>query len=232
MTKRVNRPYLKSGAKLIVYSSAMFAEIDKLVIEGILTIKEILGVVGTSKETFYRNMKEHFGSNQWEILLNKYRKRRGAQPGVRSSRATEFKKGVLTGVNLRRLQPIGTTMVKKRNYGQGKCQFKKEIYIKINDIPYGNYGVNWVLYSRFLWIKWYGSIPKGLCVVFLDMDHTNFSRDNLACMKRVDYMRYLEARYPKRLVQRRKRISISVAAYNKQRRLVETERKTREVSLV
>ncbi|MBW8002637.1 MAG: hypothetical protein FVQ80_11550 [Planctomycetes bacterium] len=229
MTRRVNRPYLKLGAKVIVYSTEKFIEIDKLIADN-LTIKEMLVVLKTSRTTLYRNMIRHLGNTKWNELLRKFKKRRGAQPGKHYSPATEFKKGQLTGINQKRLQPIGTTMVKKQRYGQGKKQFRLTVFIKINNIPYGNYGVNWVLYSRYLWIKWNGSIPKRKCIVHLDMDHTNFGEDNLACMSLPEYRRYLEARFPEKLARRIRRMAASKRRQRVEARAVKLARKERAIA--
>ena len=98
-------------------------------------------------------------------------------------------------------------MLKKTRYGPKKKRYKQRRFIKIGNKPNGKY--NWVLYKRYLWIKEHGSIPKGMCIVSLDGNWMNDSMDNLACMKRVDYMRYLETRFPKRKEQRIRRMLAS-----------------------
>ncbi len=120
-----------------------------------------------------------------------------------------FKKGQLRFVNARRWKPIGAIMVKQRRYGPRKVKVKYAKYIKIDDQPYGSYATNWVPYARWLWEKENGPIPKGMIIVHLDENTMDDDLDNLACMTRGDYLRYRDARFPKKLEQRKKRQAVA-----------------------
>jgi len=195
----VGEKALRPGRKIKQYDRGTQLEIARLIDERELSLKKMVRKMHTSRVVFLRNMRDYYGSEQWEAIIEDYRSRRGVQPGERRGRGTEFKKGTLRYINARRWRPIGGFQLKRRWYTPPGKSRKKAIkwirWIKVKDEPYGKY--NWMEYARYLWIKNCGPIPKGKVVVHLDGKTLNNSLENLFCMTRGDYLRYLDAKFPK-----------------------------------
>ncbi len=217
-----SRSGCQPGTHLRIYNTRTLKAITTILNTRTSTLKGIMITFHTHKTTLYRNMSNYYGKKEWAYIVADYRDRRGIQKGERRSIATEFKKGTLTGANKKRIKLVGTTSLRKLYWGQGKHQFKYRVFIKINDIPYANYGKNWVLYARYLWIRKHGNIPNGKCVVFLDMDSTNFENDNLACMTLTKYRAYLDSRFPEKKAKRVKKITLALRRSWRRRRIKET----------
>lgn len=66
------------------------------------------------------------------------------------------------------------------------------VYVKISDTGIKN--KDWIAKQRKIWTEYYGEIPKGYNVIFLDGDKNNYNIENLMCVSdRVN--RTLESRH-------------------------------------
>lgn len=68
--------------------------------------------------------------------------------------------------------PIGTEKVLSDGY----------VWVKINDIPKAKKNVNWRQKHRLIYEQYYGPIPPGARVVFIDKNKRNFNIENLRCI--------------------------------------------------
>ena len=64
----------------------------------------------------------------------------------------------------------------RREIGSERVTKDGFIEVKIQD---GHLNKNWILKHRYIYEKYYGSIPKGYKVIFLDGNRKNFEIDNL-----------------------------------------------------
>ena len=182
----------------------------------------IINELHTHRTVFHRNMKKYYGTKEWKKIVLHYISRRGIQKGTHISVKTEFKKdGPLRYVNARRWRPIGAFQIKKRRLrtvSGRKPRMRPVRYIKVADIPNGEH--NWVKYSRWLWEQKNGPIPEGKCIVHLDDDTLNDDIENYACLTTVEYLRYLESRFPARLILRKQRMSEALSMPDNRKRKV------------
>ena len=110
--------------------------------------------------------------------------------GIHFSPATEFKKGQ-KGTNW---LPMGTKKIRKEN----KTNTLRK-WIKIAE-PSG-----WIEYSKFIWIKHNGQIPKGFLIHHIDKDALNNKIENLSLLTRKGHINIhrvdlLKAKQNKRVI--------------------------------
>lgn len=106
------------------YSKKEIELIVKLIDAKKLTLKQIMRTIKTSKETFNRDMSIHYGQIEWENIVAEYRAKRGIQKGEHRCKEHEFKKEQIRGMAARRYKCVGSIMIKKIRYGQGKLQYE------------------------------------------------------------------------------------------------------------
>lgn len=182
------------------------------------------------RTTIHKYMRIYYGAKRWAKILAGLMARRGFQQGSTAGTNTRFKsghkkgmatrwvKGQLRGRAARLWKPVGSLMVKRIKYGPFHKRFHAVTFIKVKDEP--NALDNWMPYARWLWQQKYGPIPKGHAVVALDGNRSHDNDiENLACMALPDYQRYLEARFPDKLAQRKRRLSVSLRKYRRDERL-------------
>lgn len=104
----------------------------------------------------------------------------GTQPGCR---ATQFKKGQMTGAAQHNYVPIGSLRVTKDGYLERKVTDDQNVY------P----ARRWVAEHRLVWEQVNGPIPPGHIVVFLPGMKTanvgDVTVDRLACISRAEHAR-------------------------------------------
>lgn len=126
---------------------------------------------------------------------------RGWNKGIKGStgthencRATQFKKGHLSGVAAERVQPIGALRI-----ADGQLQRKVN-----NGQPFMR---RWVAVQRLVWEATHGPVPAGHVVVFRDgrvrTDEAEITLDKLELISRAENMRRnsYHTRYPKEVAQ-------------------------------
>lgn len=194
------------------YSKAMLKAIDAEIEHGELCLRKIERKFHTHSVALYRNMQRYYGQERWAEIFEYYKEQRGFRKGSQIGKEYQFKKGAaLRWVNARRWRSIGSIQYKKCQYGPYKKKFWMVKFIKISDVPNGK---NWTTYARWLWIQKYGPIPKGKFVIHLDNNRENDDlENNLALMTRKEHAQYRDARFPKLLEQRRRRL-VSAAKKN------------------
>lgn len=198
---------MRPGPKLKQYDRRTLRRIVQLIEKREMGLKAIARKFHTHLVVLKRNLVVYYGEELWERILQEYRDCKGFQKGTKIGEYYWYQKGYLRGASARRWRPIGSTTIRKVRYGPRRKKQKSRRYIKINDIPFKNYGTNWIFFARYLWEKNNGPIPKGMWIVHLDGNTLNDDLENLSCMKRGDYLRYLDRRFPKKLMQRRQRLS-------------------------
>jgi hypothetical protein len=178
------------------------------------TLRQIAEELHIHRTTIHRKMEDWYGEEEWDAMLSKLRKKGKFQSGNSVGIETRFQKGHKHGIasrwpknNLRgraakNWRPIGSIMLKMIRKGKRRIPVR---FIKVIDEA-NKYG--WIRYARWLWQQHYGPVPPGMVVCCLDGNMSNDDNlDNLEVMKRVDYVRYLESRFPVRLEQRKLRNS-------------------------
>lgn len=190
------------------YNRATLKAIEADVEADVLGLKEIVKKYRTHTTVLYRNLRRFYGDERFEEIVAHYKNKQGFRKGSRVGEKYWFKKGApLRWVNARRWRPIGAIQYKKYRYGPRKKKFYTVKFIKVSDVPNGN---NWMTYSRYLWVQEHGLIPEGKRVIHLDNDRENDDLDNLAVMSRSEHAQYRDARFPKLLEQRKRRLVLAV----------------------
>jgi len=97
--------------------------------------------------------------------------------GLHHSPGTEFKKRHLPA----NTKYDGCLSLRKKQNGE------RYYYIRISQ-------AKWVLYQRYLWEQKYGSIPKGMIIIFKDKNPLNCTIENLEMISRAENVRRNENR--------------------------------------
>ncbi|MGJ8516621.1 HNH endonuclease signature motif containing protein [Carnimonas bestiolae] len=61
----------------------------------------------------------------------------------------------------------------------GSVSYSHGHYIRVKTSDTGNYGKDWSFAHRVVWEHYYGAIPKGMCVSFVDGNSYNLNPENL-----------------------------------------------------
>ena len=93
--------------------------------------------------------------------------------GIRNNLDTKFKKGVTSKTQkIKDLnKPVGTETTWVNGYKRIKVSENK-----------------WVYKHHYVWEQYYGQIPKGYSVIFLDKNKENFNINNLAIVSRKELL--------------------------------------------
>lgn len=109
--------------------------------------------------------------------------------GVRRSVESRRRRGILTGLYLRRYCCIGAVKVRRQ---PGRRRGRR--WIKIGDE--GPHTVRWIPYARHLWQQTHGPIPPGWVVVHLDGDTLHDTPSNLLAIPKRSMPAYCRALRP------------------------------------
>lgn len=119
-------------------------------------------VVGHTRKELSDIIYNKFGVRYNENQIKWYKRKYGLKSGLR----TTFKKG---GVPHNK-KPIGSEFKTKNGY----------IYVKVGEPRV------WIQKQRVMYEKYYGKIPKGYSVTFLNQNKEDFSKENLILIQHKD----------------------------------------------
>ncbi len=111
-----------------------------------------------------RELNERFNTNFIDKQVSSFKRRNKIKSGV----STRFEKGMETHNKL----PIGSEFTEPRGY----------TWVKVGEPSV------WQHKQVYIYEQYYGKVPKGYAVIFLDQDKTNFDISNLALVEQRDLM--------------------------------------------
>lgn len=126
-------------------------------------------------------LRQHYNYYTWEKLTEMLNKQFGTNRKYRTVKAHCNRT-----LKLIKTMPQGYYQDKSR-YAIGDERIENGyVLVKVSDIKGSrqkrNAAINWVPKQRLIWEQYYGKIPEGHQVIFLDGDKSNFDIDNLCCV--------------------------------------------------
>jgi hypothetical protein len=152
--------------------------------------------VGISNNELTNRLNEKFETGFTARQVQIYKNKNGFKSGVTGY----FEKGHIPPFKGKKLPPelyekASANFFKKGHVPHNVLPFGSESvidgyrYVKLENVPNPKSKGNWVMLHRKVWEDYYGEIPKGYAIVFLDGNKMNVNIENLALVKNTEMLK-------------------------------------------